>query len=78
MKRDARFAAIGWAAFLIGQVLFNLLVVKGIIRNPASGVSLPFVSYGGSQLVMELAVMGGVLALARCHYESGAEKGSQI
>lgn len=62
-ERAACFAAAGLGIFLAGQAIMDLLVATGFIMNPNSGVSLPFVSYGGSQLVIELAVSGGVLAL---------------
>ena len=56
-----------FAAFLLGQIIFNLLVVTGIVRNPPSGVFVPFVSYGGSQLVVQLVAIGALLAF--CNIE---------
>lgn len=48
----------GSLAMLVGQALLNMSVVTGIL--PTTGVSLPFVSYGGSSLVTSL-IFGGLL-----------------
>lgn len=50
------YLALG-IAFLIGfQVLFNVAVVTGLL--PTKGLPLPFVSYGGSSLVVSLIGVG--------------------
>ena len=41
------------------QTLLNLMVVVGLI--PVTGVTLPFLSYGGSSLVITLISMGIIL-----------------
>ena len=45
------------------QTLMNLMVVVGLI--PVTGVTLPFLSYGGSSLLITLASMGIVLNISR-------------
>ena len=45
------------------QALLNIAVVTNTIPN--TGISLPFFSYGGSALIMQLAQMGIVLNISR-------------
>ena len=45
------------------QTVLNLMVVVGLI--PVTGVTLPFLSYGGSSLLITLASMGIVLNVSR-------------
>lgn len=45
------------------QALLNLMVVVGLI--PVTGVTLPFLSYGGSSLLITLCGMGIVLNISR-------------
>jgi cell division protein FtsW len=45
------------------QALLNIAVVTNTIPN--TGISLPFFSYGGTALVMQLAEMGIVLSVSR-------------
>jgi cell division protein FtsW len=61
------FLATG-LTFLIGlQALFNIAVVSGALPN--KGLSLPFVSYGGSNLLMLLVCAGVLLRVARAAVE---------
>ena len=43
--------------------MLNLAVVSNLIPN--TGISLPFFSYGGTALLMQLAEMGIVLSVSR-------------
>ena len=52
------------------QVFFNIAVVTNLL--PTTGISLPFFSYGGSALVMQLVEMGIVLGVAR--YNTPSDK----
>ena len=52
------------------QVVINLLVVTNSI--PATGIPLPFISYGGTSLVVLLAEMGLVLNVSKQIPEEGA------
>jgi len=52
------------ASFMLGfQALMNLGVVVGIL--PVTGLTLPFVSYGGSSIAVTLALCGLILGVAR-------------
>jgi cell division protein FtsW len=53
-----RILGLGVTTFLTYQVLINAAVVVGAV--PATGVTLPFFSYGGSSVVISL-LMGGIL-----------------
>ena len=45
------------------QTLLNLMVVVGLI--PVTGVTLPFISYGGSSLLVSMASIGIILNISR-------------
>ena len=52
------------SSFILGfQTLLNLGVVVGVV--PVTGLTLPFVSYGGSSLAVTLALSGLLLGVAR-------------
>jgi cell division protein FtsW len=44
-------------------VLINMGVVLGLL--PTKGLVLPFISYGGSSMMMTLAAMGVLMSLSR-------------
>src|ERR671936_576219 len=48
--------AAGIVALVCGQAVINLAAVLGL--GPLTGIPLPFVSYGGSSLVVQLASVG--------------------
>ena len=54
--------ALGIVFLVLGQVLANLAMVAGVL--PVVGVPLPFISYGGSSLVVTMAGMGMLLGIA--------------
>ncbi len=54
---------VGIITLLAAQTFFNIGVVTGVI--PTTGISLPFFSYGGTALVIQLAEMGIVLSVSR-------------
>ncbi|HRY30500.1 MAG TPA: putative lipid II flippase FtsW [Elusimicrobiota bacterium] len=55
--------AAGISLMLGGQVLINLGVVTGLL--PTKGIPLPFVSFGGSSLLVTMAAIGLVLNISR-------------
>lgn len=57
-----RLLAVGVSTMLAAQAFLNVAVVTGCL--PTTGVTLPFVSYGGSSLVMSLAMVGLVLNIS--------------
>ena len=59
----AKFLAFGITFGLAFQAILNLIVVVGLI--PVTGVTLPFLSYGGSSLLITLISMGVLLNISR-------------
>jgi cell division protein FtsW len=57
-----KLLAAGLTALVCGQAAINLAAVLGIA--PLTGIPLPFVSYGGSSLVVLLAAVGVLLNIA--------------
>jgi cell division protein FtsW len=55
--------AAGITALVCGQAAINLAAVLGLA--PLTGIPLPFVSYGGSSLVVTLVAVGILLNIAR-------------
>lgn len=58
-----RLLAIGITVMLVGQALVNISVVIGLL--PTKGIPLPFVSYGGSSLLMNLLAVGVLLNISQ-------------
>lgn len=61
--RFAGLLAFGLTALIVLQSLLNVGVALGVL--PTKGLTLPFVSYGGSAMMIGLAELGVLLALAR-------------
>jgi cell division protein FtsW len=57
--------AVGITALICGQAAVNVSAVMGLA--PLTGIPLPFVSYGGSSLVVGLAAVGILLNIASNH-----------
>lgn len=62
--------AVGLAAWIGGQTFLNIASMVALV--PLTGIPLPFLSYGGSSLVMILAACGIILNISKF---SHAEKG---
>lgn len=59
----AKYLSFGITFSLAFQTLLNLMVVVGLI--PVTGVTLPFLSYGGSSLLISLVSIGIVLNISK-------------
>ena len=58
-----KYLSFGILFQLIFQAVMNLMVVVGLI--PVTGVTLPFLSYGGSSLLVSMASIGIILNISR-------------
>ncbi len=61
--RFGTLVAAGFSTKLAIQVFFNIGVVTNFL--PATGISLPFFSYGGTALLLQMFEMGVVLSVSR-------------
>jgi cell division protein FtsW len=61
--------AAGLVALVSGQAVINLAAVLGLA--PLTGIPLPFISYGGSSLVVALLSVGILLNIAGGHVAEG-------
>lgn len=66
----SRLLAAGIVSWFGLQALVNLGAVTGLL--PITGVPLPFLSYGGSSLVVSLAAVGVLVAIARAPARAAA------
>lgn len=57
------YVAIGLVSLFAIQVMINLGVVVGLF--PVTGITLPFISYGGSSLVVMMCSMGLLMSIAK-------------
>ena len=60
--RYGRLVAFGITMMLTVQAFFNIGVVTGCL--PTKGLALPFISYGGSSMVVSLMLIGVLLNIA--------------
>ena len=58
-----KYLAFGMTFQILIQAVMNLMVVVGLI--PVTGVTLPFLSYGGSSLLISMASIGILLNISR-------------
>ena len=61
--RFGSLLAVGVTSLVAMQTFLNIGVVTGLL--PTTGISLPFFSYGGTALMLQLAEMGIVLSVSR-------------
>ncbi|MDF1563824.1 MAG: putative lipid II flippase FtsW [Deltaproteobacteria bacterium] len=60
--RFGAYLALGLTTLLALQAVLNMAVAMGLL--PTKGLALPFLSYGGSSLVISLAMAGVLLGLS--------------
>ena len=61
--RFGMLLALGITMWLVGQAFINIGVALGLL--PVTGLPLPFLSFGGSSLVVTLAACGMLMSVAR-------------
>ena len=61
--RFGAFLALGLTAMVAFQAFFNMSVVLGLL--PTKGIPLPFVSFGGSSLLISMIGMGILLNVSQ-------------
>lgn len=59
----SRLLALGITSLIVIQAFINISAVIGLI--PLTGITLPFVSYGGTSLVMSLVAVGILLNISK-------------
>jgi cell division protein FtsW len=55
--------ATGLTLMISVQALVNMAIALGMM--PVTGITLPFISYGGTSLVISLAAVGVLLNISR-------------
>jgi cell division protein FtsW len=58
-----KLLAIGGIVLVVGQAIINIAMVSGIF--PVVGVPLPFISFGGTSLIINLTAIGVILNVGR-------------
>jgi cell division protein FtsW len=62
--------ACGITTWLVAQAFINMAVVTALL--PVTGIPLPFISYGGSALIINLAAVGILLSISRETTQTGS------
>lgn len=66
------YLAFGISVMLATQALINFAVVTGMV--PTKGLPLPFISYGGSSLIVSMIAIGLLLNVSRGHHPAVSEE----
>src|SRR3954452_1921225 len=69
----AKLLAAGITSLILAQAVLNFFAVMGLA--PLTGVPLPFVSYGNSNLIVLLGAMGLLLGVAKRSAQASAASG---
>jgi len=72
--RFSMLAAVGITGWFMAQAFLNIGMVVGLL--PITGVPLPFISFGGSSLLVTMAASGLLLNIAR-HPRAGVGAGGR-
>jgi cell division protein FtsW len=59
----ARYVAIGCLGWMGIQIIMNIGSILGLL--PLTGVTLPFISYGGTSMTMTLFAVGVMVNISR-------------
>lgn len=65
------YVVLGIMLLFFIQVVFNLGAASGLL--PVTGLTLPFISYGGSSLIINLILIGVAESIARSNWENQKE-----
>ena len=68
--------AFGITSLIVWEAIFNIAVVTGLL--PSTGISLPFLSYGGSSLLANSILAGILINLSRKRAETSYQSGKII
>ena len=58
-----KLLAVGITSSIVMQAFFNIAVATSFL--PATGITLPFVSYGGSSLAVSMSMVGVLLNISK-------------
>ena len=61
--RFSQLSAVGISAWLATETIVNVGAVTGVL--PVTGIPLPFISFGGTSLVIDMAAVGVLVGIAR-------------
>jgi cell division protein FtsW len=68
-----KLTAFGLTVMIVMQAFINIAVVTG--SAPTKGIALPFISYGGSSLIVSMAAVGVLLNIAgKCEVETSGRR----
>ena len=62
--------AAGITTWLVAEACINMMVVTALL--PVTGIPLPFISYGGSALIINLVAIGILLSISRETTQTGS------
>jgi cell division protein FtsW len=71
--RFTMLTAVGVTSWIVIQAYMNIMINIGMM--PVTGITLPFVSYGGSSMIATLIGIGVLLQISKhSSYETGASR----
>ncbi len=67
MKKNDEYILIGLFSMIFYQQIQNIMMTMGLL--PITGITLPFISYGGSSLLSYMLIMGIILRILHDSYK---------
>jgi cell division protein FtsW (lipid II flippase) len=65
LQAEDGFSKLLAAGLIFGFALQTFIIVGGVLREiPVTGITLPFVSYGGSSVVANFLLLAGLLLVS--------------